>query len=41
MSVNPLIKDNGEFDGALAMVSDITERKRAEAGLARVSHNLI
>jgi PAS domain S-box-containing protein len=33
MSVSPLIKDNGEFDGALAMVSDITERKQAEEAL--------
>jgi PAS domain S-box-containing protein len=26
----PVFNDNGEFDGALAMISDITERKRAE-----------
>jgi PAS domain S-box-containing protein len=29
----PVFKDNGEFDGALAMVSDITERKLAEQAL--------
>jgi PAS domain S-box-containing protein len=29
----PIFKDNREFDGALAMVSDITERKRAEKTL--------
>jgi len=29
----PVFKDNGEFDGALAMVSDITERKLAEEAL--------
>ena len=33
MAVIPVVKDNGEFDGALAMVSDITERKRTEASL--------
>jgi PAS domain S-box-containing protein len=33
MAVIPLVKDNGEFDGALAMVSDITERKRTEESL--------
>ena len=33
MAVTPLIKDNREFDGALAMVSDITERKRAEEAM--------
>lgn len=30
MAASPLFKDNGEFEGALAMISDITERKRAE-----------
>jgi len=29
----PVFKDHGEFDGALAMVSDITERKFAEEAL--------
>jgi len=33
LAATPVFKDNGEFDGALAMVSDITERKRAEAEL--------
>jgi len=33
MAVSSLIKDNGEFDGALAMVCDITEHKRAEEAL--------
>ena len=28
-----MFKDDGEFDGALAMVSDISERKRAEESL--------
>jgi PAS domain S-box-containing protein len=31
---SPVFKDNGEFDGALAMVSDITERKQAGETLA-------
>ncbi len=29
----PALKDSGEFDGALAMVSDITQRRRAEESL--------
>ena len=33
LAATPVFNDNGEFDGALAMVSDITERKRAEAEL--------
>jgi PAS domain S-box-containing protein len=33
LAATPVFKDNGEFDGALAMVCDITERKRAEAEL--------
>jgi PAS domain S-box-containing protein len=36
MSVSPMIKDNGEFDGALAMVSDITERYSPNTGKVRV-----
>ena len=36
MSATPVFKDNGEFDGAFAMMSDITERKLAEEAL-RVS----
>ena len=35
MAVNPMMTDNGEFDGALAMVSDITERKQTEEALRR------
>ena len=31
----PVFKDSGEFDGALAMVSDITERRRAEEACER------
>ncbi len=30
MAASPLFKNNGEFEGALAMMSDVTERKRAE-----------
>jgi len=30
LAATPVYKSNGEFDGALAMVCDITERKRAE-----------
>jgi PAS domain S-box-containing protein len=30
LAATPVFKANGEFDGALAMVCDITERKRAE-----------
>jgi PAS domain S-box-containing protein len=33
MAAIPVYRDNGEFDGALAMVSDITERKRTEEAL--------
>jgi PAS domain S-box-containing protein len=33
IAATPIFKDNGEFDGALAMVSDITERKRADKTL--------
>jgi PAS domain S-box-containing protein len=33
MAVSPMFKDSGEFDGALAMVSDITERKRTEEAM--------
>jgi PAS domain S-box-containing protein len=33
MAATPVWKENGEFDGALAMMSDITERKRAEEAL--------
>jgi PAS domain S-box-containing protein len=33
MAATPVSKDNGEFDGALAMMSDVTERKLAEEAL--------
>ncbi|MGC1415884.1 MAG: PAS domain S-box protein [Candidatus Acidiferrum sp.] len=33
MAAIPFFKEDGEFEGALAMVSDITERKRAEEAL--------
>ncbi|HXY10640.1 MAG TPA: PAS domain S-box protein [Terriglobales bacterium] len=33
VAATPVFKDSGEFDGALAMVCDITERKRAEETL--------
>jgi PAS domain S-box-containing protein len=33
MAAAPVFKDKGEFDGALAMMSDITERKRAEEAI--------
>ena len=36
MSATPVFTDSGEFEGAFAMMSDITERKRAEEAL-RVS----
>ena len=35
MAATPVFKDNGEFDGALAMMSDITERKRSEEALQK------
>jgi PAS domain S-box-containing protein len=37
MSGSPLTNGNGGYGGALAMVSDITERKRAEFELARLA----
>jgi PAS domain S-box-containing protein len=33
MAATPVLKDNAEFDGALAMMSDITERKLSEERL--------
>ena len=33
IAATPVFNDNGEFDGALAMMSDITERKLAEEAL--------
>jgi DUF438 domain-containing protein len=40
LSENPLYDKNGNYIGALAMVTDITERKRMETG-ARKSGNFI
>lgn len=37
MSGSPLTDGNGGYGGALAMISDITERKRAERDLARLA----
>ncbi len=34
MAATPVFKDSGEFDGAMAMVSDVTERKAAEEALS-------
>jgi signal transduction histidine kinase len=41
MAAIPFFKENGEFDGALAMVSDITERKRAEEALSCMNRRVI
>lgn len=38
VSSTPLTDEKGEFIGALAIVSDITERKRAEREIARLEH---
>lgn len=35
LSTSPIVADNGEFEGALAMVSDMTEQKRTEAEMYR------
>jgi len=35
-----MFKDSGEFDGELAMVSDITERKRAEEAMRESEERL-
>ena len=33
LSTNPIITDDGRYEGSLAMVTDITERRQAEQGL--------
>jgi PAS domain S-box-containing protein len=40
MSATPLFKENGEFDGALAMVEDITGRLLAERELSETNERL-
>ena len=40
MAAIPISKDSGDFDGALAMMSDITERKRAEDALRESAERL-
>jgi len=40
MSATPLFKENGEFDGALAMVEDITGRVFAERELSETNERL-
>jgi PAS domain S-box-containing protein len=39
LSMSPIRTDEGEFRGALAMVTDISERKRNEKELDRIVHN--
>ena len=40
MAATPVFKDNGEFDGAMAMMSDITEGKLAEEALRQSEERL-
>jgi PAS domain S-box-containing protein len=40
MAATPILKDTGEFEGALAMVADITERRRAEEVLKKSEEKL-
>jgi PAS domain S-box-containing protein len=35
LSTNPIVDDNGDYKGALAMVTDVTERKRLEEKIIR------
>lgn len=41
MSATPVFKDNGEFDGALGMMSDITDRKLAEEAVSDMTRKLV
>ena len=40
VSYSPVLDERGEFQGALAMFNDITERKRAEQALQKTSEQL-
>ncbi|MFO0649241.1 MAG: PAS domain S-box protein [Polyangiales bacterium] len=40
MQTNPLLDREGRYEGALAMVTDLTERRRAEATLRRTEEQL-
>jgi len=40
LNTNPILGDGGQYLGALAMVTDITERKRADAALAAYAADL-
>jgi PAS domain S-box-containing protein len=40
VSTNPIMNDNGEFMGALGMITDITERKKAEIELQKEKEKL-
>ena len=40
LNTNPILDDHGQFLGALAMVTDITERKRADAALVAYAADL-
>jgi PAS domain S-box-containing protein len=40
MAANPIVTDTGKFDGALAMVADITERRRVEETLKKSEEKL-
>src|SRR5271169_2297918 len=40
MVANPIVKDTGEFDGAFAMVADITDQLRAEEALKKSEEKL-
>jgi PAS domain S-box-containing protein len=40
LNTNPILDEHGQYLGALAMVTDITERKRADAALAAYAADL-